>query len=440
MILRVPDPQLTKPNKIVYGGQTLIDLTEDTVTPETLKQGVTAHDAAGEIITGTLVPSGGVVQESDINFYDYDGTLLHSWTLAELAAKTALPELPTREGLVCQGWNWTLAELKATGRIMDVGPMYITNDGATRLRITLLDGRLSPKVGLALNGSAVIDWGDGSASTTLTGTDTSTVVYTNAHTYPSAGDYVISITVTGAAVVLGANSASTLLTGEGDLATAYLLALTEFNQGSNLTFGASALQGCTRMRAISLSSAGNLATNQFTDCFLVRFLAVPSGIQRFESCFGSANLRALSLPPSVKAIGGYAITGANALARVSLPDGLTTIDGGGIYGGMGLSEISVGVNLDTISADGFYGARSVRAIKFNAKIRRIGARAFQNCVSMEIADFTASTSVPQLLGANAFTGCHASLEIRVPASLVDAWKAATNWATYADHIVGVSAT
>ena len=169
-------------------------------------------------------------------------------------------------------------------------------------------------------------------------------------------------------------------------------------------------------------------------------LAVPSGIQRFESCFGSANLRALSLPPSVKAIGGYAITGANALARVSLPDGLTAIDGGGIYGGMGLSEISVGVNLDTISADGFYGSRSVRAIKFNAKIRRIGARAFQNCVSMEIADFTASTSVPQLLGANAFTGCHASLEIRVPAALVDAWKAATNWSTYADRIVGVSTT
>ena len=91
MILRVPEQQLTKPNKIVYGGQTLIDLTEDTVTPETLKQGVTAHDAAGEIITGTLVPSGGVVQESDINFYDYDGTLLYAWTLAELAEKTALP-------------------------------------------------------------------------------------------------------------------------------------------------------------------------------------------------------------------------------------------------------------------------------------------------------------------------------------------------------------
>lgn len=40
-------------NKVVYGGQTLVDLTSDTVTPETLASGVTAHNAKGEVITGT---------------------------------------------------------------------------------------------------------------------------------------------------------------------------------------------------------------------------------------------------------------------------------------------------------------------------------------------------------------------------------------------------
>ena len=37
----------TPRNKVVYAGKTLIDLTEDTVTPATLKSGVTAHDASG---------------------------------------------------------------------------------------------------------------------------------------------------------------------------------------------------------------------------------------------------------------------------------------------------------------------------------------------------------------------------------------------------------
>ena len=40
-------------NKVVYDGATLIDLTSDTVTPETLLTGATAHDASGVQITGT---------------------------------------------------------------------------------------------------------------------------------------------------------------------------------------------------------------------------------------------------------------------------------------------------------------------------------------------------------------------------------------------------
>ena len=36
------------------GVRTLVDLTGDTVTPETLAEGVTAHDASGEIIVGTM--------------------------------------------------------------------------------------------------------------------------------------------------------------------------------------------------------------------------------------------------------------------------------------------------------------------------------------------------------------------------------------------------
>lgn len=39
-------------NKVVYDGETLIDLTSDDVTAETLAEGVTAHDASGNPIVG----------------------------------------------------------------------------------------------------------------------------------------------------------------------------------------------------------------------------------------------------------------------------------------------------------------------------------------------------------------------------------------------------
>lgn len=40
-------------NKVVYDGRTIIDISDSTVTPETLKEGVTAYSKDGEKITGT---------------------------------------------------------------------------------------------------------------------------------------------------------------------------------------------------------------------------------------------------------------------------------------------------------------------------------------------------------------------------------------------------
>lgn len=41
-------------SKIVYDGRALIDLTADTVTADALLSGTTAHDKAGNAITGAL--------------------------------------------------------------------------------------------------------------------------------------------------------------------------------------------------------------------------------------------------------------------------------------------------------------------------------------------------------------------------------------------------
>ena len=72
-----------------------------------------------------------------------------------------------------------------------------------------------------------------------------------------------------------------------------------------------------------------------------------------------------------------------------------------------------------------------------SSVTSIGVSAFYNCNCIAFYDFTNHTSVPTLSNTNAFTGIAADCEIRVPAALADEWKAATNWATYADHIVGV---
>ena len=46
-------------NKVEYNGNVLIDLTGDTITPDKLVKGITAHNSKGESITGTHECSNG---------------------------------------------------------------------------------------------------------------------------------------------------------------------------------------------------------------------------------------------------------------------------------------------------------------------------------------------------------------------------------------------
>lgn len=61
-------------NKVALNGEIKLDLTADTVTPETLLKGATAHNAAGELIKGVYEP---------MNIKQYTGTLLASGWAAD---------------------------------------------------------------------------------------------------------------------------------------------------------------------------------------------------------------------------------------------------------------------------------------------------------------------------------------------------------------------
>lgn len=73
-------------NKVSINGATVLDLTADTVTPETLNMGVTAHNAAGELITGTHIepvtyykgknnPSSNLGKNGDIYLQNVEGLI-----------------------------------------------------------------------------------------------------------------------------------------------------------------------------------------------------------------------------------------------------------------------------------------------------------------------------------------------------------------------------
>ena len=267
----------------------------------------------------------------DITFYDYDGTIVTSWTLAELATKTALPDYPSHNGLICQGWNWSLADLKTANRKMNVGAMYITDDGKTRIYIHLEEGRTSPVLGVCPKGTVDVDWGDGTTHDTLTGSSTSKAVYTSAHHYAAPGDYVIQLTVTGS---MGFRSNGPLMYASK-------------SDNRNKVYG-------NAIRKVELGSGvTSIGSNAFSSCYSLSSITIPDGVTSisnyaFNNCY---SLSSITIPDGVTSIGTYAFNNCYSLSSITIPNGVTSIGSNAFNGcyGMRYYDFSACTAIPTLS-------------------------------------------------------------------------------------------
>ena len=345
---------------------------------------------------GGSTPSNPSALQNEVNFYDYDGTILYSYTVEEVQALTELPPLPTQPGLVCQGWNYDLATIKSCNRPVNVGATYITDDGKTRLYIRIAaEGRMTVPLYFqqTVSNGVTIDWGDGNTTQTLSGTGN----VNTTHTYSTIGDYVISLDVgNGCTLVLGYGSSSYCIMGStSNNGRVYCNMLQKVEIGNNVT---------------------SIGTSAFSDCYSLASVVIPNSVtsignNAFYYCY---SLASIVIPNSVTSIDNYAFSYCHSLASIVIPDSVTSIGSGA-----------------------FYYCYSLASITIPNSVTKIGTSAFKYCYGIAIYDFTSHTSVPTLSSTNAFSSIPSDCKIRVPAALYDEWKSATNWSTYASQIVAV---
>ena len=370
--------------------------------------------------SGSYLPS---ASKKEVNFYDYDGTILYSYTVAEAQALTSLPALPSHEGLICQGWNYDLATIKSYNRAVDVGAMYTTDDGKTRIYIHLEEGRTSPMLGCCPNGTVTVDWGDGSTST-LTGTSTSIVKWTSNHNYANAGDYVITLAVSGSMGFYGdasSNQGSGILrysSSSDNRNYVYRNAIQKIEIGNGvISIIDSAFYGCHSLASITIpNSVTSIGKYAFYECVSLASITIPNGVMdigdsTFYYCY---TLVSIAIPTSITSIGGSAFTNCRSLASIAIPNGVTSI---------GSIVFSLNYSLTSVS--------------MSNRVTSIANLTFNNCYGMVAYDFTTCTSVPTLANTKAFSNIPSDCKIKVPASLYNEWIAATNWSTYANQIVAV---
>ena len=385
-------------------------------------------------------------EEKEVNFYDYDGTRLYSYTLTEINSLTSLPPLPTQQGLTCQGWNYTLEELKTLNRETDVGATYITQDGKTRIYVSLPEGYTSPIVGLCPNGTVTVDWGDGTTST-LTGTSATTAKYTSAHAYAQPGDYVITLSTNGT-YGLGGHSSLTIgpyilryaTNGNGANYT-YRTFINKIELGANITtLGTHTFRHCANLKSITIPNGITaIGDSTFAYCVNLKGVVIPKGV----TTVGSAALRSVSsakmvsFPLGITSVGEYVLAETDTMTRVTFPGGITLIPRYSITGSVNLRNVIIPNSVTSIASYALTNGYNIRGMVYPKGLVSVEAAAFSNSYAIILHDFSACEQVPTLANTSAFTGITSQCKIFVPAALYNEWVAATNWSTYASYIVAV---
>ena len=359
------------------------------------------------------------VAMKDVNFYDYDGTLVASYTLAEAQALTALPDGPTHDGLTFQGWNWSLEKIHALTRPMNVGAMYITDDGATRLHIRIATvGRMIVPlyIGQTVANGVSIDWGDGSTAETLAGTGN----VNTKHTYAEPGDYTISLMPQdGCKLSFGNGSSSYCVMGStGNNGRVYCNMLQEVYVGKNVT------------------SIGEYA---FFNCYSLASITIPDGFTSINNntFFNCYSLASITIPDGVTSIGGSVFLYCYSLASISIPDGLTSIGESTFAACYSLASITIPDGFTSINKNTFLGCYSLASITIPNRVGVINSKGFGNCYGMRYYDFSAYTIIPRLGSTDVFSNIPSDCQMLIPATLYDEWSTATNWVAYASYMVAV---
>ena len=403
----------------------LTDFLTDVADAIRTKKGTTTkinpQDFSSEIAS---IPTGGgsaTTSKSSVNFYDYDGTLLHSYSKDEFLALSALPDLPTREGLTCQGWNYTLAKAKeyvTSYDILDIGATYITDDGKTRLYIKIAtNGRMTVHLYFSqttANG-VTIDWGDGSATKTLTGTGNKNTT----HTYASIGDYVITLNVTSGTLGLGNNSSLYSVMGStGNNGRVYCNMLQKVEIGGGITsIGTYAFYYCHSLASIvipnSITSIGNYA---FRNCNSLASIVIPEGVtsignNTFYNCY---SLSSINIPEGITSIGNNTFYYCYSLSSVVIPRSVTSIGNNAFYYCYSLSSVVIPRSVTSIGSYAFQQCSSLSSIVIPNSVTSIGNSAFNNCYSLSSA--VLPNSVVSIENA-AFANCYSLSSIAIPSDV-----------------------
>lgn len=358
-------------------------------------------------------------EPKDVNFYDYDGTLLYSYTTAEASVLTELPPVPSApEGLDLQSdsgtWNYTLDEIKDIGGMCDVGAMYTSSNPYVTLVIeTPYDGFSARFMIKSSLGNADVNWGDG-LSNTVGGQDSSFT-----HTYDKAGRYTISYRCqnANATVTLGTQTNYTICGDKTNTSTydyvgtsclvGVIIGEKCGIQTTGYSFAYSGLRFC-----ILSSKVKSIPQYTFQYCSQLKHITLPKSCNLGGNAFAYSGLKTISLGPeggAGVAMGSNLFSSALGLRRIVIPRHTS-------------SELTLG---------NFANTHGLTTMVIRSGWSFTGTQTFRSLNLLDLSDYDTVPSLGSTLT------LPASCKILVKSGLKSEFQSKTNWSSHSSKFVEV---
>lgn len=393
---------------------------------------------------------GGTVKSyevDDVTFYDFDGTIIYSCSMADAQNLTKLPTPPEHEGLVFQEWNWTLEQIKSSSVGADVGAMYDTKDGAAEIYVKINDeyqmNNISVTIGTTVNTNGseklpcpTIDWGDGTE--TASSGDIETYNAFN-HKYKNTGSYKIRIKRGSGGVFKiipwgNTYGYSVFVSTE----SGWMGCIRKVIIGSDCTeLGSYLFKGMRGLTEIVMHNNLMLPTSNspFENCGISHVNVPAEQINLYNTFRDCKRLKSISV--SGKTLLYQPVRGCVSVTRLVVPDSVSVIDSYSCYGCLSLRELKIGRGVWKIGSYAVATDNIISKLSVPASVTRIEQRglAYMN----EIKEYHFKSTTPPTMSSsgdvNIKTFGDEKTKIYVPAGCAEAYKSATNWAALADYII-----
>lgn len=406
------------------------------------------------------------VPRKEVNFYDYDGTIVYSYTAEEFIELTSMPANPNHSNdaipLTAQGWNWTLADAKAYVEaygFLDIGQMYKTTDEKTHILMHIYPGYMRPVLTIMADSSIEVDWGDGEYSFWNIGDEgdiksaTKSINYEYVqllHDYAESGDYDITLSCAGTICFPSGEDICSLFKHEKEINNErssnlarripYINGILQIYLSNNINYiNEQAFYNCPNLTSITIpNNVVHIDQMAFGNCFHLTSITIPNNVVSIDDSVFShcSNLTSITIPKSVQQIGAYAFDSCISLISIALPDGIQIIENSTFSYCISLTRITIPNSVESIGSEAFLDCNLLIYIYIPDSVTSIHSYAFDNCYNILecVMDPAVPPEIPSVEDGGLFPEITNDCIIYVPENSLEAYKTAEVWSNYAAYM------